>query len=173
MPKLFNIRLPSLVVALAFGLSSVAVGQGNASEVDTERETMLVVVVDSLVQGFRVWNDQEEMYQYIRRNFGKVFEKEEWPVDIEFERWNVNLPEGGLQLRIWFKSLEEETFGDLVFRAWVTLHDNGEEIDYKILSVRTYPRPGQQMNGSVNDIITKAAKDVAKKLNKDKFVKSR
>ena len=121
MPRLFNICLFSFAIALAIGAGSVAFGQDSTADSDPERETMLVVVVDSLVQGFRVWNDQEEMYLYIRRNFGKVFEKEEWPVDIEFERWNANIPEGGLQLRIWFKSLEEETFGDLVLHLIINI----------------------------------------------------
>ena len=134
---------------------------------------MIVVVVDSLVQGFRAWNDEEEMYQRIKKNFGKVFEKKNWPVDIKFERWSASVPDDGLQLRIWFKSLEEETLGDLVFRAWVNVREDGEKTsDFGIIKVRTYPRPGRNTYDSLDEIISLAAEEVAKKLDKHEFDKS-
>ena len=134
---------------------------------------MLVVVVDSLVHGFRAWNDEQEMYIRIKKNFTKVFEKEDWPVNIKFERWSANVPDDGLQLRIWFKSLEEETLNDLVFRAWVNLREDGEKTaDFGIVKVRTYPRPGRNVYDTLDEIISLAAEEVAKKLNKHKFNKS-
>ncbi len=156
-----------MVLLMAAGAPAYAQEEAAAEE---EKETLLVVVVDSLVPGFRAWHDQEEMYQLIRANFGQVFEKEGWPVNIKFDRWSASIPDEGLQLRIWFKSLEEETIGDLVFRAWINLREHGEKTaDFGIVKVRTYPRPGRNVHDNLDEVITMAAKEVAKKLNEVKF----
>ena len=158
-----------LLWALLLAVGGPAYSHGQAAG-DEEKETFLVVVVDSLVQGFRAWNDPEEMYQRIKMNFGKVFEEQDWPVNLKFARWSANIPEEGLQLRIWFKSLEEETIGDLVFRAWITLRENGEDkSDFGIVKVTTYPRMGRNVHDNLDEIITKAAGEVAIKLNQAQF----
>jgi len=138
---------------------------------DSDKTTMLIVVADSLISN-RAYHNDLDMYIRIKKNFTKVFEKEDWPVTLKFERWSASIPEGGLQLRIWFKSLEEETFSDLVFRAWVTLLEDGEKTDFKIIKVRTYPRPGRHPQDNMDEIISLAAEEVAKKLNEQKFDKS-
>ena len=161
-------HLPFLgALLLALGAPAFA---HDPTEEGEEEATLLVVVVDSLVQGFRAWNDPEEMYQRIRENFGTVFEEQDWPVKVKFARWSANIPEDGLQLRIWFKSLEEETIGDLVFRAWVTLREDGEETaDFGIVKATTYPRLGRNMHDNLDEIIAKAAEKVAKKVNQAQF----
>ena len=157
-----------------FGALLLAAGAPAYSETPTEEgeeeETLLVVVVDSLVQGFRAWNDPEEMYQRIKANFGTVFEEQAWPVKVKFARWSAGIPDDGLQLRIWFKSLEEETIGDLVFRAWINLREDGEKTaDFGIIKVTTYPRLGRNMHDNLDEIITKAAEEVALKVNRAHF----
>ena len=164
-------RILAPIAALLLCASGFATAQDSASADTAEKETMLVVVADSLISN-RAYHDEHDMYIRIRQHFTKEFEKHEWPVNLEFHRWSASIPEGGLQLRIWFKSLEEETYSDLVFRAWVTLLDDGEKTDFKIIKVRTYPRPGRQVHDNVNEILIKAAKEVAKKLNETKFSKS-
>ncbi len=157
--------LPLLAGTPAYSNDQAAKGE--------EKETLLVVVVDSLVQGFRAWNDPEEMYQRIKANFGKVFEEQGWPMKTEFARWSADIPKEGLQLRIWFKSLEEETIGDLVFRAWINLREDGEQtVDFGIVKVRTYPRLGRNVHDNLDEIITKAAEEVASKLNEAQFGRS-
>ena len=137
----------------------------------SDKDSMLVVVSDSLIHN-RAYHNDLDMYHRIKQNFTKVFEKEEWPVDLKFERWGAGIPDDGLQLRIYFQSLESETIGDLVLRAWVTLLEDGEKTDFKIVMVRTYPRPGRQPQDNMDEIIAKAAVEVAKKLNEHKFKKS-
>lgn len=91
----------------------------------------------------------------------------------EFARWSADIPKEGLQLRIWFKSLEEETIGDLVFRAWINLREDGEQtVDFGIVKVRTYPRLGRNVHDNLDEIITKAAEEVASKLNEAQFGRS-
>ena len=132
---------------------------------------MLVVVSDSLVSN-RAYHNDLDMYIRIKTNFTKVFEKEDWPVELEFERWNAKIPDEGLQLRVWFKSLETEIINDLVFRAWVNVYEDGEKTDdFGIIRVRTYPRPGRNPYDVMDDIISLAAEEVAKKLNEHKFDK--
>jgi hypothetical protein len=138
---------------------------------DPDKPTMLVVVADSLIS-HRAYHNELDMYLQIKKNFTKVFEKEEWPVNIKFDRWSASIPSDGMQLRVWFKSLEEETIGDLVFRAWVTLLEDGKKTDFKIISVRTYPRPGRSSYDNIDEILSLAAEEVAKKLNEQKFDKS-
>ena len=156
------------IAAFIFGCVSPIVAQENA---ESEKETLLVVVSDSLIS-HRAYHNDLDMYIRIKKNFTKAFEKEDWPVTLKFQRWSASVPEDGLQLRIWFKSLEEETFSDLVFRAWVTLLEDGVETDFKIIKVRTYPRPGSHPQDNMDDIIFLAAEEVAKKLNEHKFDKS-
>lgn len=157
----------ALTVGLLGGLNPLFAQE---SEV-TDQETMLVVVSDSLIHN-RAYHNDLDMYIRIKQNFTKVFEKEEWPVGLKFERWGAGIPDDGLQLRIYFQSLESETIGDLVFRAWVTLLEDGEKTDFKIIRVRTYPRPGRHPQDNMDEIIAKAAKEVAGKLNEYKFKKS-
>ncbi len=157
----------ALVVCLLGALNPLLAQESEA----TDQETMLVVVSDSLIHN-RAYHNDLDMYIRIKQNFTKVFEKEEWPVGLKFERWGAGIPDDGLQLRIYFQSLESETIGDLVFRAWVTLLEDGEKTDFKIIRVRTYPRPGRQPQDNMDEVITKAAKEIAGKLNEHKFKKS-
>ncbi len=146
--------------------------QDDSSSEDADKPTMLVVVSDSLV-GNRAYHNDLDMYLRIKSNFTKVFEKEDWPVKLEFQRWSASVPDDGLQLRIWFKSLETEIINDLVFRAWVNLYEDGEKTeDFGIIKVRTYPRPGRNPYDVMDDIVSLAAEEVAKELNKHKFDKS-
>ena len=75
--------------------------QDDSSSEDADKPTMLVVVSDSLVSN-RAYHNDLDMYLRIKANFTKVFEKEDWPVKLEFQRWSASVPDGGLQLRIWF-----------------------------------------------------------------------
>ena len=163
--------LTVILAPLMMGSVAAQSAADSASGENSDNPTMLVVVADSLVSN-RAYHNDLDMYIRIRKNFTKVFEKEEWPVTLDFERWSASVPEGGLQLRIWFKSLEEETFNDLVFRAWVTLLEDGEKTDFKIIKVRTYPRAGRAPQDNMDEIISLAAEEVAKKLNEHKFDKS-
>jgi hypothetical protein len=156
------------LTAFLFGFLSPLVAQENEG---SEKVTLLVVVADSLISN-RAYHNELDMYIRIKQKFTKAFEKEEWPVNLKFERWSASIPDDGLQLRIWFKSLEEETFGDLVFLAWVTLLEDGEKTDFKIIKVRTYPRAGRHPQDNVDEILSLAAEEVVKKLNEFKFNKS-
>jgi hypothetical protein len=145
--------------------------QDDSTSTDADKPTMLVVVADSLVST-RAYHDDLDMYIRIKSNFTKVFEKEDWPVKLKFQRWSASVPDDGLQLRIWFKSLETEIINDLVFRAWVNVYEDGKKTeDFGIIKVRTYPRPGRNSHDVVNDIISLAAEEVAKELNEHKFDK--
>ncbi|MDA0349100.1 MAG: hypothetical protein O3C43_18825 [Verrucomicrobia bacterium] len=155
------------LTAFLFGCLSPLVAQENA---ESEKVTLLVVVSDSLIS-HRAYHNDLDMYLRIKNNFTKAFEKEDWPVILKFERWSASIPDDGLQLRIWFKSLEEETLNDLVFRAWVTLLEDGEKTDFKIIKARTYPRPGRHPQDNMDEVILLAAEEVAKKLNEHKFNK--
>ena len=173
MIKKNHISFLSALILYVFGGMQPIFSQEDIPSKEPEKEIMRVVVVDSGIQGFRAWNDEEEMYQRIKRNFIKVFNKMDWPVTIKFERWSANVPDDGLQLRVWFKSLEEETLNDLVFRAWVNLWEDGEEIaDFGIIKVRTYPRLGRNNYDSLEEITSLVAEKIAKKLNEDRFEKS-
>lgn len=163
--------LTSFLSILILGPFLPLSAQDAESSADSEKQTMLVVVSDSLVSN-RAYHNDLDMYIRIKTNFTKVFEKEAWPVKLKFERWGANTPQDGLQLRIWFKSLETEMVNDLVFRAWVTLLEDGEKTDFKIIKVRTYPRPGRNPYDNMDEIISLAAEEVAKKLNEHKFGKS-
>lgn len=166
----FNLlKLISPLVLLAMVNTSSAESHSGAG--DSDHPTMLVVVADSLIS-HRAYHDDLDMYIRIKTNFGKVFEKQEWPLNFDFERWSASIPDDGMQLRIWFKSLEEETIGDLVFRAWVTLLEDGKKTDFKIIRVRTYPRPGGPVYQNIDEILSLAAEEVAKKLDKHLFDKS-
>jgi len=167
-----RLSLTSFLSVLLVGFLSPVVAQDDSSSEDGEKQTMLVVVSDSLVSN-RAYHNDYDMYIRIRSNFTKVFEKEDWPVKLEFERWNAKIPDEGLQLRIWFKSLETEMINDLVFRAWVNVYEDGEKVeDFGIIRVRTYPRPGRNPYDVMDDIISLAAEEVAEKLNEHKFDKS-
>lgn len=161
--------LSFITVLFLCGYSRLA-GQDQPSPGTSDKETMLVVVADSLISN-RAYHNAHDMYIRIKYNFTKAFEKEDWPVELKFERWSSSIPEDGLQLRVWFKSLEEETFSDLVFRAWVTLHENGEKTDFGIVKVSTYPRAGQNTQDTLDEIVLMAGEAVAKKLNEAKFKK--
>lgn len=167
-----RLSLTSFLSVLLVGFLNPVVAQDDSSSEDGEKQTMLVVVSDSLVSN-RAYHNDYDMYIRIRSNFTKVFEKEDWPVKLEFERWNAKIPDEGLQLRIWFKSLETEMINDLVFRAWVNVYEDGEKVeDFGIIRVRTYPRPGRNPYDVMDDIISLAAEEVAEKLNEHKFDKS-
>ena len=169
-----NIKLfVTFLTLLVFGWSLSVFADDTNSDEEAEKELLRVVVnTDENIQGFRSWNDEEEMYQYIKRNFTKVFKKMEWPVTLKFDRWSANIPDEGLQLRVWFKSLEEETLDDLVFRAWVNLCEDGEKVaDFGIIKVRTYPRPARNTYDTLDENITLAGEAVAKKLDEHQFKK--
>ncbi|MCB1123590.1 MAG: hypothetical protein KJT03_18705, partial [Verrucomicrobiae bacterium] len=163
--------LKLILPLLVMGINSTLSAESHSGAKDPDKPTMLVVVADSLVS-HRAYHDDLDMYIRIKANFGKVFEKQGWPMNFDFERWSASVPDGGLQLRIWFKSLEEETIGDLVFRAWVTLLDDGQKTDFKIIKVRTYPRPGRAVYENIDEILSLAAEEVAKKLDEHLFDKS-
>lgn len=164
--------LTSFISVLLMGSLVSLTAQDDSSAPDADKPTMLVVVSDSLVST-RAYHNDLDMYIRIKSNFTKVFEKEEWPVNLKFERWSASIPDDGLQLRVWFKSLETEIINDLVFRAWVNLYEDGEKIeDFGIIRVRTYPRPGRNPHDVMDDIVSLAAEEVAEELNKHKFDKS-
>lgn len=164
MPNLFRTSLLPALAILLLGFFSPVIAQDSDSSEDSEKETMLIVVADSLIS-FRAYHNDLDMYIRIKRNFIKVFEKQDWGINFEAERWSASTPKDGLQLRIFFKSLETEIINDLVFRAWVTLHEDGEKTDFKIIKARTYPRPGRTPQDNMDEVIIKAAEEVAKKLN--------
>lgn len=163
--------LTSFMSILLMGCLISLNAQDDSAPTDADKPTMLVVVSDSLVST-RAYHDDLDMYIRIKSNFTKVFEKEDWPVKLKFQRWSASVPDDGLQLRIWFKSLETEIINDLVFRAWVNVYEDGKKTeDFGIIKVRTYPRPGRNSHDVVNDIISLAAEEVAKELNEHKFDK--
>lgn len=173
MNKLNPRILPSLIILISFVWLYPLTAEEDLSNQETGKEVFRIVVnTDEEVQGFRAWNDEEEMYQRIKRTFTKVFEKMEWPVTLKFHRWSANIPDEGLKLRVWFKSLEEETLDDLVFRAWVNLWVDGEKVkDFGIIKVTTYPRPGRNVYDTLDEIVALAGEDIAKELNKQWFEK--
>ena len=166
--------LLSLITLFSFTWLQPLIAEEASTLQESEKDIFRIVVnTDEEVHGFRAWNDEEEMYQRIKRNFTKVFEKMEWPVTLKFHRWSANIPDEGLELRVWFKSLEEETLDDLVFRAWVNLWVDGEKVkDFGIIKVTTYPRPGRNTYDTLEENVALAGEDIAKKLNKQWFNKS-
>jgi hypothetical protein len=76
-----NSRLSSLLVVtfLVSAFNPLVAQNPEASD----KDTMLVVVSDSLIHN-RAYHNDLDMYHRIKQNFTKVFEKEEWPVDLKF-----------------------------------------------------------------------------------------
>lgn len=135
---------------LAAGVNGRA--QTSSAAASAPRE-LSIVVVESLSGG----SSRFEMFDRIARVFTEVLEEQKWPVKVNVERFAANLPAHETELRIFFKSISEETSGDLTFRAWMTLEDHGTKRDFGIVLFRYYPRQGEPMEDRLDRSVRGAA----------------
>jgi len=96
--------------------------------------------------------------------FTKVFEQRHWPVRVKVERFAANTPAHETELRVFFKGIREETPGDRVFRAWMTLTDHGTKDDFGIVYFRYYPRFLQNEEDVLEEVTRGAAEIAATKV---------
>jgi hypothetical protein len=132
---------------------------------DDTRRTLMISVVEPVER--RPSND--EFYHRVARVFPDVFERRNWPVAIQVERFGANQPDHDLELRVFLQPIREETPGDLTFRAWMSLYDNGTKHDFGVITYRHYPRPGQNMNDVLDEVVAGGAREVTKKIEKVLF----
>ncbi len=154
--------LPTLLLALSVTLPTFAAATAdkNAAAADDPRRTLTITVVEPVDR--RPANS--EFYNRLAYVFPKVFEARQWPLKIEVERFGANAPDYDLELRIFLQKIREETSGDLTFRAWMNLHDRGTKHDFGIVMHRLYPRAGQHLDDTLDELLRGAAEAAAKKI---------
>lgn len=152
--------LPALLLALTASLPAPAADSDNTPPADAARRTLTITVVEPVDRR----PDNSEFYNRLAYVFPKAFETRRWPLKIEVERFGANAPDHDLELRIFLQKIREETSGDLTFRAWMNLHDRGTKHDFGIVTYRLYPRAGQHLDDTLDDLLKGAAAIAAKKI---------
>ena len=160
-----RILSPSLLLALgALTAPLVAADRlssdSTATAPDAAQRTLMITVVEPSSR--RMAN--AELYNRLARIFPAVFESRGWPVKIEVERFGANNPAYDLELRVFLQEIREENPNDLTFRSWMNLNDAGTKHDLGVILYRHYPRPGQQMDEVLDNVLRGAALEAAKKI---------
>ena len=153
----------SLLLSFAASLPTFAAdaaASDKAAPTSAAQRTLTLTVVEPVDRR----PDNSEFYNRLAYVFPKVFETRQWPLKIEVERFGANAPDYDLELRIFLQKIREETSGDLTFRAWMNLHDRGTKHDFGIVMYRLYPRAGQHLDDTLDELLRGAANAAAKKI---------
>jgi len=158
------IFIPFLLSFFALAPALQAASSDNAPAVDARR-TLTVTVVEPVER--HPGND--EFFHRVARVFTEVFEERDWPLAIKVERFGANQPDLDLELRVFLQPIREESPGDLTFRAWMTLYNQGTKHDFGVITHRHYPRPGRNMTDVLDTVVRGGAVEVSKKIEKVLF----
>lgn len=147
-------------LGLSFLLAAMATAAPTASvpapAAPASRE-MTVVIVDSLRQQRRGGFDD---FDRMAEVFGRVFDRQHWPVKVTFERFAANNGSPDLELEVFYKGIQNE-FDEQVFKAWTILNDHGTKHDFGIVEFRYQPRLGQNIDDMIQHIYAGAAEKTA------------
>lgn len=157
----FFIRgLPAFTVALgSLAISVRAADDDSAKAAEPQRE-LAIVVVESLQRNRGAITDFDRMDLAFR----EVAKKRKWPVKIVAERFAANTESHETELRIFNQSIRDDTPGERVFRAWMTLTDHGVKHDFGIVTYRYYIRPMEDNEQRLEKIFRGAANAAADKI---------
>ncbi len=147
----------SLLICSVLAVGTNARAQSPAPTAPRE---LTIVVVDSLRNGAA----DEDAYERIARNFTKVFEKRNWPVKIDCERFAGNLPDYPTELRVFYQGIRELNSGELTFIAWMTLTDHGTKHDFGVIRYRYSIRPYELADDRFDNLFRGAAQVAAAKI---------
>jgi hypothetical protein len=154
-----------LVLSLLLGAGARGNAQAPAAPALPE---LKVVVVESLVRGPGRITD----YDRIETEFTKVFEQRKWPLSIKVERFASNTTDDGLQLRIFYQGIYDETPDEPTFHAWMILYDHGTKKDFGIVKFHYNPRPLQEEDDVLDRVVRGAAVAAADKVEAALFPKT-
>lgn len=144
---------------LSFAIAAVCPVAAQTAQ-PVAQPVLSVVVVDTLQRE----SQARAEFDRITEEFGRVFESRGWPVKVTFERFAANDAPKALELRMFYQGIREEV-GEQVFRAWLTLHQNGAKQDFGVIQGRYLPRPGEQVDSVLRRVMQDAAVAAAKKLD--------
>ncbi|MDG2171049.1 MAG: hypothetical protein P8L44_24335 [Opitutales bacterium] len=116
---------------------------------------------------YNTMNEQDRFY-YLKRNFEKVFAKEDWGVNFEFKLYPIDDMEDVEVLEITVLSFDSRNSIEVELRTWTKFRGKGVKEDFGVQSIRHAPSPvftQGSIERDLNQIYTKLAKDIAKDLN--------
>ena len=146
----------------------VAAGAESTPAAAAAPPELTIVVVDSLSRG----ESESSTFDRIDRMFTEVFEKQKWPVKIAVKRFGAGAPDYPMELRVFYQGIRPEAPGDLTFRAWLILTDQGKKHDFGVIKYRSYPRPGENTSDSLDNAVRGAAEMVVPKVEPILFPKA-
>ena len=120
---------------------------------------------------YNTLNEQDHLH-YLKRNFEKVFEKEDWGVKFEYKLYPVNDKGDAEVLEITQLSFDARNRIEVELRTWAKFRGSKGEKDFGVQLVRHVPS-AVMTSGSIerdlDEIYTKLAKQIAKDLNQTIF----
>ena len=149
---------------------------GDAAPGSESRETLFIEYRDDQavveMRRYNSINNELDRRYYMERNFKRVFEKEGWPLDYEFQWYPAKVPDGAKVLHISLKDLRPANRLEIELRIWASLTVDGKKEDFGITRVLHVPSafPSQSsVERDLNQIYTKAGQRIAKQLKKTLF----
>ena len=122
---------------------------------------------------YNTMNEQDRLY-YLKRNFEKVFEKENWDVNFEYKLYPVDDREDVEVLEITLLSFDARNALELELRTWAKFRGKGVKEDFGVQSIRHVPSfvtTSGSIERDLDEIYTQLAKDIAQDLNNTVFSK--
>jgi len=164
-----------LLIALLGAVS----GRLRADEHSEENESSKSVIIveyreDEFYPERTRYNQIGELdrFHYLKRNFERVFAKEDWGVEFEYKLYPVKESEGKEILEIAMLTFNSRNPIEVELRTWAKFRGKGANEDFGVQSVRHAPSPFTTQGSIERDldsIYSGLAKQIAKKLNQTIF----
>ena len=120
---------------------------------------------------YNTLNEQDRL-SYLKRNFEKVFEKQDWGVNFEYKLYPVDNKGDVEVLEITQLSFDARNRIEVELRTWAKFRGTDREEDFGVQSIRHSPSPvftTGSVERDLDAIYTKLAKEIAEDLNKTVF----
>lgn len=155
-------RYAILSVISALGLPARA---ASAQPAPPPEQTLTISILDTIEPG----PHNASWYERESRVFEDVFKRRNWPLRIRVERFGANSQDDAIQLRVFPKGINALTPGELTYRGWMVLRENGKEHDLGMVTFRYGPRSAEDGDTILDRVEEGAAQVAADKVEKILF----